>query len=199
MGRNPTTNLNLPNRMRARKQKSGKVYYYYDLGGKPRKEILLARGNVSDAIAEYERIERELTEDEKFAFTQMYEAPLDDDCHKGLFTTMMKGARNRGISVTVTQDDILKLLQDSGMRCAITGIRFNGSKPSTSRMRPWIPSVDRIDAKLGYAIGNIRIVCACVNLALNQFGDEIFLRIAKETVKTHQNRSANALQGTLTD
>jgi len=38
MGRNPTKNLNLPNRMRARVQKSGKTYYYYDLGGKPRKE-----------------------------------------------------------------------------------------------------------------------------------------------------------------
>lgn len=41
MGRKPTTNLNLPPRMRARPQRSGKVYYYYDAGGKPRKEIPL--------------------------------------------------------------------------------------------------------------------------------------------------------------
>ncbi len=38
MGRHPTKNLNLPSHMRARMQKSGKIYYYYDLGGKPRKE-----------------------------------------------------------------------------------------------------------------------------------------------------------------
>lgn len=41
MGRKPTRWLNLPRGMRAREQKSGKVYYYYDLGGKPRKEIPL--------------------------------------------------------------------------------------------------------------------------------------------------------------
>lgn len=38
MGRKPTVQLNLPNRMRARRQKSGTIYYYYDLGGTPRKE-----------------------------------------------------------------------------------------------------------------------------------------------------------------
>lgn len=41
MGRRPYKNLNLPPRMRARKQRSGKVYYYYDSGDKPRREIPL--------------------------------------------------------------------------------------------------------------------------------------------------------------
>lgn len=40
MGRNPTTGINLPKRMRARKR-GLKVWYYYDAGGKPRKEIPL--------------------------------------------------------------------------------------------------------------------------------------------------------------
>lgn len=41
MGRKPTVNTNLPPRMRARRQKSGRVFYYYDAGGKPRREIPL--------------------------------------------------------------------------------------------------------------------------------------------------------------
>lgn len=41
MGRQPTKNLNLPKGMRARKKAKGKVYYYFDTGGKPRKEIPL--------------------------------------------------------------------------------------------------------------------------------------------------------------
>lgn len=41
MGRKPSINLNLPPHMRARKQRSGKVYYYLDTGAKPRKEIPL--------------------------------------------------------------------------------------------------------------------------------------------------------------
>lgn len=41
MGRTPTVNKNLPRGMRARRQKSGVVHYYFDHGGKPRKETPL--------------------------------------------------------------------------------------------------------------------------------------------------------------
>ncbi len=41
MGRKPTKHLYMPPGMRPRTQKSGKVYYYLDQGGKPRKEIPL--------------------------------------------------------------------------------------------------------------------------------------------------------------
>lgn len=40
MGRKPTVNSNLPPKMRARKR-GAKVWYYYDAGGKPRKEMPL--------------------------------------------------------------------------------------------------------------------------------------------------------------
>src|SRR5689334_15773045 len=40
MGRKPSANINLPKRMRARKR-GDKVWYYYDTGAKPRKEIPL--------------------------------------------------------------------------------------------------------------------------------------------------------------
>jgi site-specific recombinase XerD len=46
MGRKPTVNLNLPPRMRARKMRSGVTYYYYDAGGKPRKEIPLGSDQI---------------------------------------------------------------------------------------------------------------------------------------------------------
>src|SRR5436190_8671245 len=41
MGRKPTKNLSLPKQLRARTQRSGKIYYYYDTGKKPRREIPL--------------------------------------------------------------------------------------------------------------------------------------------------------------
>jgi integrase len=41
MGRKPTKNLNLPSRMRARPKAGGIIWYYYDAGGKPRREIPL--------------------------------------------------------------------------------------------------------------------------------------------------------------
>jgi integrase len=41
MGRRPTRWFNLPLGVRARKQRSGKIYYYFDTGGTPRTEIPL--------------------------------------------------------------------------------------------------------------------------------------------------------------
>lgn len=41
MGRRHTKHSNLPPRLRARKLPSGRTYYYYDTGGKPRREIPL--------------------------------------------------------------------------------------------------------------------------------------------------------------
>lgn len=41
MGRKPSTNLNLPLHMQARRRRNGKTYYFYDPGGRPRKEIPL--------------------------------------------------------------------------------------------------------------------------------------------------------------
>ncbi|ATQ77859.1 integrase [Massilia violaceinigra] len=52
MGRKPTKNLHLPPGMRARVQKSGKIYYYFDQGGRPRTEIPLG-GDYILALQEY--------------------------------------------------------------------------------------------------------------------------------------------------
>lgn len=41
MGRMPTKNFNLPKAMRARVKAQGKIWYYFDTGKKPRKEIAL--------------------------------------------------------------------------------------------------------------------------------------------------------------
>ena len=56
MGRRPTKNLNLPKRMRAR-QKAGGIYYYYDTGGKPRKEIPLGN-SYATAVQKWAELEQ---------------------------------------------------------------------------------------------------------------------------------------------
>lgn len=55
MGRKPTVNFNLPPRMRAR-EKPGGIYYYYDAGGKPRKEIPLGK-NYAVAVRKWAELE----------------------------------------------------------------------------------------------------------------------------------------------
>lgn len=192
-----TENSFIPPMMRVRRWKSGrgqekteKILFTLDSGGKPRKEAILSRDSIYDAISEYERLARPLTEEEKHNLISAFSDPIDESESRRMFITMVKGAATRKIQVSITENDILDKLRESEMRCAITGIMFNSAKPQSARMRPWIPSIDRIDSKLGYTKDNIRIVCACVNLALNQFGDDIFIRIATQTVKMIENRSA---------
>ncbi|WP_455884699.1 tyrosine-type recombinase/integrase [Pseudomonas spelaei] len=56
MGRKPT-NPDSVTRLRKRKQRSGTTYYYYDLGGTPRKEIALG-SDYGMAIVEYAKLEK---------------------------------------------------------------------------------------------------------------------------------------------
>lgn len=56
MGRKPTKNMNLPRGMRAREQRSGNVFYYYDAGGKPRREIPLG-GDYVQAVRKWAELE----------------------------------------------------------------------------------------------------------------------------------------------
>ncbi len=56
MGRKPTVNLNLPPRMRAR-VRGKKTYYFFDAGGKPRKEISLGTDYI-EAVRRWSELEQ---------------------------------------------------------------------------------------------------------------------------------------------
>lgn len=68
-------------------------------------------------------------------------------------------------------------------KCAITNIDFDLLKVPEFRIRPWAPSIDRINSSLGYTKDNVRFVCVVVNLSLNQFGLSIFDKMCKAYCK----------------
>lgn len=57
MGRRPTINLHLPPRLRLKKTSRGKTYYYYDMGGKPRRWVALG-GDFVEALRRYADLEQ---------------------------------------------------------------------------------------------------------------------------------------------
>ncbi|KVF68928.1 MULTISPECIES: tyrosine-type recombinase/integrase [Burkholderia cepacia complex] len=57
MGRKPTKNLHLPPRMRLKQTSRGKTYYYYDMGGKPRRWKALG-GDFVEALRMYADLEQ---------------------------------------------------------------------------------------------------------------------------------------------
>lgn len=79
---------------------------------------------------------------------------------------------------SIKYDEWVDMALRSNGRCEITGIPFSFEIVNGTKRPPYMPSIDRIDSSLGYSYGNCRIVCLCVNLALNKWGDEVLERMA---------------------
>lgn len=101
-----------------------------------------------------------------------------------IFASSRHGAIARNISFEITKQDVLDLVVSAEGRCMATGIEFSEQRGEGDRVALWKPSLDRIDSKLGYAIGNIRIVCVAFNLSIQDHGDDVFEKLAIGYLKT---------------
>jgi len=103
---------------------------------------------------------------------------------RGRLLTLISTARTRATKKGLKHDlDIewaLALWTAQGGACCITGIPFELNHPvrtDSKDLNPYSPSLDRIDPQGGYTKDNTRLVCTCVNLALNRFGEDVFRRM----------------------
>jgi hypothetical protein len=94
-----------------------------------------------------------------------------------------KGAKARGIAFALDPAHIRDLLVVQKFRCAVTGRRFSREKLPGVRARPYAPSLDRIRSSEPYVPGNCRLVCAAVNAALADMGDEVFRSLFEPMVR----------------
>lgn len=103
-----------------------------------------------------------------------------------IINTLLRLAKSRAkfkkLSFDLDKDYLEKMYLAQNKKCALTKIDFVFEKVETSK-RPFTPSIDRIDSKVGYVKGNVRLVCAIVNIALNEFGDEIFGKMCEAYVE----------------
>lgn len=90
-----------------------------------------------------------------------------------------RNATTKGVPFGLTLADVSAMLESTGGVCPIAGIRFGYSPMPGERFRPWAPSIDRIEGAKGYVQGNCRVVCAYINLAMNEFGEDVFRAIAR--------------------
>lgn len=80
---------------------------------------------------------------------------------------------------TITPESLAALLKASGGRCVVSGVKFSAEGPGVSRTKPMQHSIDRRTPCAGYTQENIRIVCNAVNVAMSDWGEDVFAAIAK--------------------
>ena len=68
--------------------------------------------------------------------------------------------------------------------CALTGKFFNSEKGNDGKVLryPWIASLDRKNPKLGYTPDNVRWTWAIVNMARNEWQDELFIAMCRHVI-----------------
>lgn len=104
------------------------------------------------------------------------------------FRRAKKRAAEHGRAFDLTEADLAAAVERAGGCCEVSGIEFDLSPQDDRRRLPFAPSIDRVDAKLGYTAGNVRLVCVCVNIMVSDFGDEVFLRVCREVLR-HTKRA----------
>ena len=70
---------------------------------------------------------------------------------------------------------IEKLYKKQGGKCALTGKPIGYGRGDAL-------SIDRIDCKKGYEIGNIQLVCKEVNYAKHTLSQDAFIKLCKDVV-----------------
>jgi hypothetical protein len=93
-------------------------------------------------------------------------------------------AKARNLAHSLTIEELRTLAVASKGRCQLSGIAFEYGvakemkAATTRRKRPWAPSIDRVNGKLGYELSNVRLICAVINIARQEFSDEVLFKMA---------------------
>lgn len=94
-------------------------------------------------------------------------------------------ARERGVPFDLESHDVFWMMQKTGFRCAVSGIGFTKKISKQARpLDPWAPSLDRIVNRQGYVRDNVRVVCCAANIAMNEWGHDTLLRLARGVVRS---------------
>jgi hypothetical protein len=88
-------------------------------------------------------------------------------------------AKTKGLEFNLSLDYLMDLWDG---HCALSGIELELNRSDKGKVNPYAPSLDRIVPELGYTMGNVRIVCYQMNVALSEFGLDQFDELVRQYV-----------------
>ena len=97
-----------------------------------------------------------------------------------LLRTAKLRSKKRNWDFDLTKDWLSQKILDG--KCEISNIPFNYIKTHKSYYNPFNPSIDRIDSRKGYTKDNCRIVLACINTGIGEWGLDTYLDVAEKAV-----------------
>jgi hypothetical protein len=106
---------------------------------------------------------------------------------RGTVTLMLNYARDRALEQDVPFDldhEFLLPKLEAGV-CELTGLPFERIRPGGRKTHPFGPSLDRKNRDLGYVKSNTRLVCCALNTAFADWGEEVWLILARALVARH--------------
>jgi hypothetical protein len=139
--------------------------------------------NLGEALAQH-RLLAEGKPEEAF---DRYGAPAHwlSDVFKILHAQTKKRAQEADILFSITLADVVNMGMSTNWRCAVTGTRLRKDEIPGSSMRPFMPSIDRINPARGYTAANCRVVCVAANFAMNDWGEGVLRELALNYVEHH--------------
>lgn len=94
------------------------------------------------------------------------------------WSTLLFGrVKRRRKAGDLSKQDIKALLVRSQGHCEVTGLRLDGAT-GKGNWNPWQPSIDRINSEEPYTLGNCRVTCLAVNVAMGRWGADVLKEIA---------------------
>jgi hypothetical protein len=98
---------------------------------------------------------------------------------KRLFNKFEKSAKSRQIEWALEYDYFCSIFDG---KCALTGW------PLTTDYGNGTASLDRIDSKIGYCVGNVRWVHSMVNMSKNKYDEELFIKMCIAIASNYSDR-----------
>lgn len=92
---------------------------------------------------------------------------------RSALNALSRAKNRRKEDISINRDWVVSVLEAQDYRCSMTNIVFDPSYSTDGHMKPYSPSIDRIDCRQGYHPGNCRLIVSALNIMLNDWGHTV--------------------------